>query len=456
MRTKVLSLFVLASVVLAACGGTATPAPATEAPVPPTPVTIIKEVVVTPTPGPNPEAVILGVEPNAEITFWTYWLSPTFDDYIKGTIARFQQAYPGVTVKWEDHQGTFLDDYRNAVAAGTQPDVANLSNGEGWVSEFATKGVLLTLDDVVPQTVKDVYFPGLWKVSLVDGKNYQFPWYAAVAVELINTKIYTQAGLKVEDFPKTVDGLPALCKTLKDKTGTLCDIRLTVNDLPAQMIYEGGVKFISDDGKKFTFDSPEAVKWLQMYVDMVKAGVVDRTALMTDQDRVALDLFTTGKAGFFQTGPQLIREVRANNPGLYGYLAVVPAPIGASGATPPTAMAISVKKDTKFPNASIALAQFFTNPRSMLEFSKVVSIYPSTPASYDDPFFSAKPVAIEDSAKPIAKDIISKQTDLKPTIPSFKDVNEILLQSIQQALFNNVPAQQALTDAVTKANALIK
>lgn len=456
MRTKVLSLFVLASVVLAACGGAATPAPAAEAVVPPTPVTIIKEVVVTPTPGPNPEAVIQGVEPNAEVTFWTYWLSPNFDDYIKTTIARFQQAYPGVTVKWEDHQGTFLDDYRNAVAAGTQPDVANLSNGEGWVSEFATKGVLLNLDDAVPQSVKDVYFPGLWKVSLVDGKNYQFPWYAAVAVELINTKIFTQAGLKPEEFPKTVDGLPALCKTIKDKTGTLCDIRLTVNDLPSQMIYEGGVKFISDDGKKFTFDSAEAVKWLQMYVDMVKAGVVDRTALMTDQDRVALDLFTTGKAAFFQTGPQLIREVRANNPGLYGYLAVVPAPIGASGAMPPTAMAISVKKDTKFPNASIALAQFFTNPRSMLEFSKVVSIYPSTPASYDDPFFSAKPVAIEDSAKPIAKDIISKQTDLKPTIPSFKDVNEILLQAVQQALFNNVPAQQVLTDAVTKADALIK
>jgi ABC-type glycerol-3-phosphate transport system substrate-binding protein len=188
---------------------------------------------------------------------------------------------------------------------------------------------------------------------------------------------------------------------------------------------------------------------------MVKDGTVDKTALMTDQDRVALDLFTTGAAPFFQTGPQLIREVRAGNPALYGYLAVVPAPVGASGALPPTAMAISVKADTKYPNASIALAQFFTNPRSMLEFAKVVSIYPSTPASYDDPFFSAKPVAIEDSAKPIAKDIISKQTELKPTIPHFKDVNDILLLSIQDALFNNVDPQTALTDAVNKANALL-
>ena len=41
-------------------------------------------------------------------------------------------------------------------------------------------------------------------------------------------------------------------------------------------------------------------------------------------------------------------------------------------------MSISVKKDTKYPNASIALAQFFTNPRSMVQFSKQVAIYPSS------------------------------------------------------------------------------
>jgi len=411
---------------------------------------------VTPTPGPNPEAVIQGVEPNAEIGFWTYYLSPTFDDYIKSTIARFQEAYPGVKVNWEDHQGTFQDDLRGAFAAGNAPDVINLSVGEGWVSDYATQGLLLPLDDKVPQNVKDMYFPGLWKSQLVDGVNYQFPWYQGISVELINSEIYTKTGMTIADFPKTVDGLPALCKTIKEKTGTLCDIRLTVNDLLSQMVYEGNVKVISDDGKTFTFDSPEAVAWLQMYVDMVKAGTVDKTVLVTDQDRIGLDLFTSGKAAFYQTGPNLIREVRANNPGLYGYLAAVPAPVGKSGVVGHGLMGISVKKDTKFPNASIALAQFFTNPKSMLEISKLVAIYPSTPASYDDPFFSAKPVAIEDSAKPIAKDVVSKYTDIVPTIPKKADVNNIVLQAVQQALFNNVPAQKALSDAVAQANALIK
>lgn len=460
MRNKILAVLTIVSALALLFSACATPTPeqikvTVEVPVEVTKI-VKEEVIVTPTPGPHPEAVIEGVEPNAEITFWTFWLSPTFDDYIKSTIARFNEAYPGVKVKWEDHQATFQDDLRNAFAAGNAPDVINLSVGEGWVADYATQGLLLNLDDNVPQSVKDMYFPNLWAQQLVDGKNYQFPWYNFVGVELINTKIYVeQAGLKIEDFPKTVEGLPALCKTIKEKTGTLCDIRLTVNDLLAQMVYEGNVKVISDDGKTFTFDSPEAVAWLQMYVDMVKDGTVDKSILVAEQDRDALNLFVSGNAAFYQTGPNLIRIVRENNPALYGYLAVVLQPVGKSGVVNKGGMGISVKADTKYPKAAIALAQFFTNPRSMLEFAKIVSIYPSTPASYDDPFFTQPSPAIEDSVKLIAKDYISKLADIVPTIPKKADVNEIVLRHIQDALFNNVPAQEALSAAVVEANALI-
>ncbi len=461
MKSKLLIVVAIVALLAAACAPAAAPATVVVTKEVQTVVTkevqtvvtkeVEKQVVVTPTPGPNPEAVISNVEPDAEVTLWTFWLSPTFDQYIKDTIARFEQAYPGVKVKWEDHQGTFQDDLRNAFAAGTAPDVINLSVSEGWVSDYATKGLLLPLDDKVPQSVKDTYFPGLWKEQLVDGVNYQFPWYQGMNVALVNTQIFTD----VANFPKTIDQLPEFCKMIKADTGTLCDIRLTVNDLLAQMVYEGGVKVISDDGTKFTFDSPEAVAWLQMYVDMVKDGTVDKTALVTDQDRVGLDLFTSGKAPFYFTGPNLIRDVRANNPGLYGYLAVVPQPLGKSGVLGKGLMSLSVKNDTKFPNASMALAQFFTNPQSMLDFSKIVSIYPSTPASYDDPFFSAKPVAIEDSAKPYAKETIAKYADIVPTIPHKADVNQIVLDAVQQALFNRVDPQKALTDAVNQANALL-
>jgi putative chitobiose transport system substrate-binding protein len=447
---KILSVALAAMFAFGACTSTAAPS-ASVAP----PASATAAASPSAAASQNPEAVIEGVEDGAEITFWTFFLSPNFDDYIKSTIERFEATYPGVTVKWEDHQATFLDDYRNAFAAGSAPDVANLSNNEGWVREFGEKDLLLSMTDNLPAEVIDDYFPDLFNDSLVDGKSYQVPWYQAVPVELVNTDIFTAAGLTVEDFPETWDGIPALCQTIKDKTGKLCDIRLTVNDYLAQIVYEGGAEVINADGTAFTFDNAESVAWLQTYVDMVKAGTVDKAQLVTADDRTALELFTSGNAPFYNTGPQLIREVKSSNPDLYSKLAIAPFPVGKSGVIQPTSMAISVKKDTKFPKASLALAVFFTNPTSEVEFSKIVPVYPSTIAAFDDPFFTETPAAVEDSARPLAKDIISKEKNIMPSIPKKADVNAIVAKAVESALFNNVPAQQALTDAVTQANALL-
>jgi putative chitobiose transport system substrate-binding protein len=188
---------------------------------------------------------------------------------------------------------------------------------------------------------------------------------------------------------------------------------------------------------------------------MVKAGTVDNTALTTADDRVGLLLFSSGQAPFYQTGPNLIREVKSNNETLYNDLAVVPAPVGKSGVLGKGLMGMSVKADTEFPNASIALAQFFTNPRAMVDFAKQVAVYPSSAAAYDDPFFASAPGAVEDSARPIAKDIVSKYADIVPTIPNKADVNEIVRKAVEAALFADKPAQEALSDAVAEANALL-
>src|SRR5512143_3722326 len=118
-------------------------------------------------------------------------------------------------------------------------------------------------------------------------------------------------------------------------------------------------------------------------------------------------------------------------------------------------MGMSVNASTKYPNAALALAQFFTNPKSMVEFAKLVSVYPSSPSAYDDPFFSTPPVAIEDSAKPAAKDYISKLADIVPTIPHKADANQFVLDAVQKALFQGVDPQTALSEAVQKANATL-
>lgn len=401
-------------------------------------------------------AALFEVEDGATITFWTFFLSPTFDDFIEETIASFEAEYPGVTVDWEDHQASFLEDYRLVAGSENQPDVANLSNNEGWVREFGEAGHLLNLTENLPQEVQDRYFPGLFNDSLVDGASYQVPWYQAIPVEIVNTAIFEEAGLSVDDFPATWDEIPALCQTIVDETGNLCDIRLTVSDYLAQMTYEGGVDVISEDGSAFTFDSQEAVDWLQVYIDMVAAETVDRAALTTADDRVSLELFTSGQAPFYQTGPQLIREVKESNPDLYENLAIAPFPIGRSGVIAPTSQGIAVAADTEFPQASMALAAWFTNAANQLAFAKLVPIYPSTPESFEDPFFSEEPALIEDSARPLAFDLLSAQENILPTIPNKADVNEVVRRAVESAIFDGADPQQALTDAVAEANALLE
>jgi putative chitobiose transport system substrate-binding protein len=462
-RKRHLSLLVAALLAISACTqSTATQAPASQAPAPSTqastapseaPAASASPAVLAPDPA---EAVIPNIEPGAQISIWTFWLSTTFDAWIADTIARFKATYPGVEVKWEDHQATFQDDLKNSFAAGNAPDVINLSVGEGWVSDYASRGLLLPLDGNVPDTVKDIYFDGLWKSQNVDGKNYQFPFYQGVSVELINKRHFEKAGLDPAAFPTKVEELPALCQTLKDKAGVVCDLRLTVNDLLAQMVYEGNVKVLSDDGKKFTFDSPEGVAWLQMYVDMVKAGTVDTTALTTKDDRVGLFIFSAGQAPFYQTGPNLIREVKSNNATLYGDLAVVPAPVGKSGVIGKGLMGMSVKADTKYPNAAMALAQFFTNARTLTELSKQSAVYPSSAKAFEDPYFSSSSPLVEDSARGSAGETIAKYADIVPTVPKKGDVNAIVLDAVEKALFGEVPAQKALSDAVAAANKLIQ
>ena len=131
---RYLTVGLAAALLVSACSASASPtpssstAPSVAASAPAASESAAASASASPTPlAPDPaEAVIKNVEAGATIKFWTFYLSPTFDGYIKDTIARFEATYPGVKVDWEDHQATFQDDLNNAFAAGNAPDVINL------------------------------------------------------------------------------------------------------------------------------------------------------------------------------------------------------------------------------------------------------------------------------------------------------------------------------------------
>lgn len=400
----------------------------------------------------NPERVIEGVEEGAEIVFWTWFLSPTFDDYINDTIVRFNEAYPEVTVIWED-QTELPDKYRNSLAAGNAPDVINLSSG--WVPEFAENDQLVNMSEALPDDVKSAYFEGLFNVVNYEGNSYQVPWYQALTILVYNGQIVEEAGLTAEDLPTTYDELVDVCRTIKDTTGQYCTApNLLEGDSFLKILAYNDVAILSEDGSEVLINSEEGVATLQFWIDMLNEDLIP-LEIVTQEHRTMIEGFSAGQFAFMQTGPQLIRLVRENNPGLYGFLGVAPNYLGASGVASPSSMSLVVTADTEYPNASLALATFMTNELSQLEFAKTVAVYPATPGSFEDEFFTTPGAAIEDSARPIARDAIASQVQLMPVLPDAPEILDILNNEAQRALLGQATAQEALDSAAEQINEIL-
>ena len=166
-----------------------------------------------------------------------------------------------------------------------------------------------------------------------------------------------------------------------------------------------------------------------MYVDMVAAGTVDNAALTTPDDRVGLLIFSAGQAPFYQTGPNLIREVKSNN------AIPVRGPRGRAGSCR------QVRRPRQGPDGHVGQGRHEV-PQRVHRAGAVLH----EPAHHDRASPSSRrsirrrrrrsktrtsaPTTdlIEDSVRPIAGETIATYADIVPTVPNKADVNAIVLE----------------------------
>ena len=228
------------------------------------------------------EQIIAGVEPNGEVSFCNLLLSATFNQYIEKTIGRSRRR-----IRRQGELGR-----RQAISRTTSRPTRGRQRARrdrpvglrGLGLRLREQGLLLDLDSV-PQAVKGIDLRVLERGA--DQRQDVESRGTRATRPSSSTKSPTMvaAGLaSARILPKTFDGRPSRCQMLKDKADTVRELRLTVNELLSQTNDEGNVKVRDDHEKSFMFDPPEAVEWLQTYVDMVKAGNVERnTAFGTMQ-----------------------------------------------------------------------------------------------------------------------------------------------------------------------------
>lgn len=241
-----LSMALLLTLSLAACGGgqqSSAPAPA------PAPA------------APSAPAADGGSDaPKEPVTlrFYNYALSETAKaDWWQSTIADFQKENDWVTID------TITVDYNSMVSTFTNDLASGLSvdlvYGEvSWVPALVDGGFIQAPKNVLSADFYSGYYPYVTDQFQYSGDVYGVPHYYTNSVIFVNKDLVTAAGLKMEEFPTTLDGLKSWIETLNKKysgdPNVTTTFGLTTAEVPAtganiNAIYTAfGGTLINEDG----------------------------------------------------------------------------------------------------------------------------------------------------------------------------------------------------------------
>jgi putative chitobiose transport system substrate-binding protein len=382
----------------------------------------------------------------ARIEFWTISLQPFFTGYIQALIARYEQAHPGLTVRWIDAPPQAVDQkLLAAVAGGVSPDVVNL-NTEG-VLRMAEANALVDMDAAVPEAARARYFPNIWTSSRFQGKAYGIPWYVVPNVLAYNQALFRRAGLDPQRPPASQDAFAQTATTIKERTGVYGFMPNVDGIRFLRLFQEDGLAVLNADRSRALFNSPAHVQLLARYVALFKHDLFPADALERGY-LGATERFAAGQLAMLTTGPQFLLRVRTDSPDVYRETAVAPYPLGRGRVLDLPTMLLTVPLASPHRRESVDFALYVTNDANQLAFCRLVVIFPSTRAAAGDPYFSRAGNSPEDRARVIAAGELGFARDLTVVVPHSDELFRIFREAVERAFYGRMTPQQALDWAV--------
>jgi putative chitobiose transport system substrate-binding protein len=384
----------------------------------------------------------------AQMEFWTVNLQ-TFADFYNPLVESYQKTNPNVSLKWVDVAfNAFQQKTLASVAAGNPPDAVQLNKSA--VAELAEQGALLPLNDLLDAKTLALYQPAALSAFTVDGKVYALPDYATPRIIAYNADILKKAGIDANNLPKTIPGINALAKTIKDKTGLYGYIPNIGATSILQVFQEAGLA-VTDKSGKAVFNTPEHVAVLQEYVDMRKKDYLPEDT-MRRGFAGAYELYAAGKLGFMIIGPTFIPRLEKDNNALWKNTIIRAHPVGLGNVVQASTFAWSVPKGVKDPKAAARLAAFLTSDATQLAFSKRTgTTFPTTVKAAKDPFFTTGGNTTNDAARLATAQTTRYAKEL--TVTASSSQGNAVKDNIEAAFFGRKTAKQALDDAVKAWNA---
>ncbi|MCR8632640.1 ABC transporter substrate-binding protein [Paenibacillus radicis (ex Xue et al. 2023)] len=212
----------------------------------------------------------------------------------------------GIKVKYETVPFTQLHDKVVTSFTGGSSDYDVIHVRDDWATEFASKGIIDSLDKNITDDMKKRLNPQSLEAMSYKGQTYAVPRYVWLWQFYYNKKLLQDAGYN--EAPKTWDELIEMSKKIgKDKVSAYAEswgTKYSYSSFIVHMRANGG-EFWNYQTDRPSFNTPEGLAALQLMVDMnLKHKIMSPMSKEFNGSSPMAEVFTQGAVAMNMNTPQ--------------------------------------------------------------------------------------------------------------------------------------------------------
>jgi multiple sugar transport system substrate-binding protein len=288
-----------------------------------------------------------------------------------------------------------LDRIRNAAVSGEGPDVTQA--GTTQVPFFAALGGFEDVSSRVEEIGgESAYAPGVWKTTQVVGQDgvWAVPWFTEARVIYYRRDVLEKAGIDPVTAFEDWDAFRSTLETIKEKVPEIDGEKISPFGTPGKkafdlvhhvmpFVWDAGGAELSDDAKKSTINSPQALEGVTFMADLVKDGLFNASELERDGTQVE-NQFKGGKLAVWMGGPWVLGSIERSDdenwvPAARENVGLAPMPKGPGGEgfTFVGGSNLMMYRSSQHKNEAWELIKFLSQDQVQTDYAAIQGMFPA-------------------------------------------------------------------------------
>lgn len=378
------------------------------------------------------------------ITFW-HGMDPASDHgkVLASLIDQFQKTHSNIKVDatFKGSYGDLEKGLVSALGAKQPPTVAQVT--DSIFGKMAGNQALLPLE--LPAAERSDFPGALLKLTTVNGKLYGLPFNRSLIVQIYNKKL-------IEKPPTTWDEFAAVAKAMTSPADKRYGggFEANVYQFGTNFMQTGG-KWLADDGKSVSFNSPEGVKSLEWMEKLVKEGSIYTPK---DSKDYLSNVFNDGRVAIAVTTSASLAFINPKNGDPWGAAPLYAGP--ANGAVPVAGANLVIMNgvSAEQQKAATEFLLWMTGKEATLTWATGKTGYaPIRKSALADPkwqeFIKANPVWA------VLGGNVMENAAIQPTVTQWSSIQPEITKAVEKVMLGKADAKAALDEAAEAANKLL-